>query len=368
MLKGRVHLTLLVFWALLLPAAYHAASDTLQQKPAIPAAPPPVLPADLNKLADGVFAQIVSPDGDAVSNSGIIILDSGVLVFDTHFTPEAGDALLEKVKTLTSRPVRYIVNSHFHSDHTHGNQAFATARQVLSSTDARRDMLQKDTATLNQMQTLAQNQVEQLNKDMRLAQDARAQEALRSQLNQRMAFLRRMSALKILLPGMTVDDAVSLADGSRQVDLIYLGPGHTDGDLILYLPQDKIAFLGDLFFKDAIPSVDDAHMLDWMKRLKEVLELDAKTFVPGHGQVGGREDVESFLAYFEDLKALVEPAVARGDALEQVVQDVHLPPKYAAYNFQNFLPANLQKMYSEVKAAQPAAAPQAGIKKEGFPQ
>ena len=180
--------------------------------------------------------------------------------------------------------------------------------------------------------------------------------------------MRRMSALKILAPGMTIDDSLRFVDGSRQVDLVCLGPGHTDGDLILYLPQDKIAFLGDLFFENAIPNVDDARVLDWMKTLKDALNLDAKTFVPGHGQVGDRADVGKFLTYFEDLKALVEPAVVRGDTLEQVIQDTHLPPKYGSYSFQTFFPANVQKMYLEIKAAQPAPAPQAGVKKEGLPQ
>ncbi len=368
MIERKVVLKLLAFWALILPVVWNGSGAIAQQKPPIPATPSAALPADLNRLAEGVFAQVVSPDGEAVSNSGIIILDSGVLVFDTHFTPEAGDALLEKVKTLTSRPVRYIINSHFHSDHTHGNQAFAAARQILGSTNTRRDMLQKDMATLNQMRTLAQNQVEQLSKDIRMEQEAKTQEALRVQLNQRMAFMRRMSALKILAPGMTIDDTMSIEDGGRQVDLVCLGPGHTDGDLILYLPQDKIAFLGDLFFKDAIPNVDDARVLDWMKTLKEALKLDAKTFVPGHGQVGDRADVEEFLTYFEDVKALVEPAVVRGDTLEQVIQDVHLPSKYASYSFQNFFPSNLQKMYTEIKAAQPAPTPQEGVKKQGLPR
>jgi cyclase len=337
-----------------------------QQKPSTPPAPPAPAQGDLSKLADGVYAQIVIPDGDAVSNSGIVVLDSGVLVFDTHFTPEAGDALLEKIKAVTPRPVRYVVNSHFHSDHTHGNQSFAAARLIIAGTNARRDMLQKDLATLNQMQVLAQGQVEQLSKEIRQEQDARAQEALRAQLNQRLAFMRRMSALKILVPGMTIDDGLSLMDGSSEVDLITFGPGHTDGDMILYLPQEKIAFLGDLFFNDALPNVDDAHMLDWMKALREALKLDATTFVPGHGQVGGKADVERFLGYFEDLKSMVEPAVTRGDTLEQVVRDLRLPAKYSNCNFQNFFLSNLQKMYAELKASLPAPAVQEGVKKQGW--
>lgn len=322
--------------------------------------------SELSKLADGVFAQIVSPDSDFVSNSGIIVLDSGVLLFDTHFTPEAGEILLERIKAVTPRPVRYIVNSHFHPDHTHGNQAFPAARQIIGSTNTRRDMLQKDLPDMNQTQTIAQRRVEELSKELAQEPEPKKQELLRAQLNSLQAFMRRMSALKVLAPVMTLDDSLSILDAGREIDLLYLGVAHTDGDVALYLPQEKIVFLGDIFFNAAIPNVADASVLDWMKTLSAALKVDAKTFIPGHGPVGTRRDVEEFLAYFEDLKALVEPAVTRGDTLEQVVRDLRIPSKYASYSFQNFFPSNLLKMYAELKAAQPASPPQEGVKKQGL--
>ena len=82
--------------------------------------------SEVAKLAEGVYARIVRPDGPAVSNAGFIVLENEVLVYDTHATPEAGQALLSAIATVTAKPVRYIVNSHFHPDHTHGNQVFGT--------------------------------------------------------------------------------------------------------------------------------------------------------------------------------------------------------------------------------------------------
>jgi glyoxylase-like metal-dependent hydrolase (beta-lactamase superfamily II) len=351
-------------WMPVLLALCFAGTVTARQRPSplLPGAP--ASQANLGKLAEGVFAQIVSPDSDAASNSCVVVLDSGALIFDTHLTPEAGEALLEKVKTVTARPVRYLVNSHFHPDHTHGNQAFTTARQIIGSSNTRRDMLQRDLPSLNRVQLIAQSQVEQLNKDLSQEPDAKKQEALRSQLNSRQAFMHRMAALKILAPWMTFDDSLSIIDGGREVQLFYFGIGHTDGDVVLYLPEEKIAFLGDIFFNDAIPNVEDANMLEWTKTLGEVLKLDAKTYVPGHGQVGARSDVERFLNYLEDLKALVEPAVARGDTLEQLIRDLHVPPKYASYSFQSFFPANLQKMYTELKTLRSSSSQEA-VKKQG---
>jgi cyclase len=99
-----------------------------------------------------------------------------------------------------------------------------------------------------------------------------------------------------------------------------------------------------------------------MKTLEKILKLDADKFVPGHGPVGTRQDVERFLKYFEELRSLVQPAVERGDSLEEVTRDVQLPPKYASYRFQNFFASNVQKMYAEIKALQlsliPAEGPQ----------
>jgi glyoxylase-like metal-dependent hydrolase (beta-lactamase superfamily II) len=343
----RIPFPLVLIMSLAIPAAFGQTA----QRSARTAGPAPA-DADLTRLADGVYVRISSPDGDAVANAGIVVLESGILVFDTHFTPEAGEVLAEKIRALSTKPVRYLVNSHYHADHTHGNQVFQAARLILGSINTRRAMLDLDLPKLNRARVIAQGQVEQLSKELSQGGDA---QALRVQLNQRQAYLRRLSAMKILPPDVTFDDSVSLVDG-REAQLFYLGPGHTDGDIVLYLPQEKIAFLGDLFFKDGIPNVEDANIGEWMKTLREALKLDARIFVPGHGQPGTRADVEKFLSYFVDLKALVEPAIERGDSLEQLVQDTRIPAQYASYNFQNLFPANLQRMYAELKDAAPDGA------------
>jgi hypothetical protein len=98
--------------------------------------------------------------------------------------------------------------------------------------------------------------------------------------------------------------------------------------------------------------------VDWMKTLEAVLKLEADKFVPGHGAVGDRKDVQKFLVYFQDLQSWVKEAVDRGDSMEEATKNIELPAKYAAYRFQNFFPSNVQKMYAELKALQvPAATP-----------
>jgi glyoxylase-like metal-dependent hydrolase (beta-lactamase superfamily II) len=305
----------------------------------------------LEKLAEGVYARIVSADGNAVANAGFVVLDRSVLVFDTHFTPEAGRDLLEAIRSVTPKPVRYVVNSHWHADHTHGNQVFADA-DLIGSVRTRDGVLQNDLPSLERTIGIAQKQLERLDQAYKKEQNSARAHELQDQIKPRRDYLRTVSRLHIREPVVALEDSLVIRDGEREVRLVYLGAGHTNGDIVLLLPSLKIAFVGDLFFNRAIPNVQDGDILQWMQTLEKVLRLDVKTFVPGHGAVGSRKDVEAFLDYFRDLRSLVQNAIDRGDSIEQATQDIRVPEMYSSYQFQNLFPANVQKIYTELKALQ----------------
>ena len=314
----------------------------------LPAAEPP----EIAMIAEGVYARVVSPDGNAVANSGFVVLAHSVVVFDTHFTPEAGEELRGAIRAVTDRPVRYVVNSHGHTDHTHGNQAFPGAH-LVGSDRARRDVVEVDLPAWERSLSSAECQVRAL----RTARPGSAAE--RARLRQRPQYLDTLSRLRILPPQVTFERALAIRERGREVRLLHLGGGHTEGDVVLHLPGEKIVFAGDLFFNRAIPNVEDARVLEWGATVDALLALDAATFVPGHGAVGSREDVGAFGRYLRDLEALVRPAVERGDSLQQAVGTIQVPAAYAAWRFQNFFPANVQKMYIELKERQAAVPPEA---------
>lgn len=305
----------------------------------------------LVKLAEGVYARIVSADGNAVSNAGFVVLDQSVLVFDTHFTPDAGQDLLKAIRSVTPKPVRYVVNSHWHADHTHGNQVFADA-DLIGSVKTRDGVLQDDQPSLERTIGIAQKQLESLNQAVKKEQNSSRVKELQDQIKPRKDYLRTMSRLHISEPVVALEDSLVIRDGEQEVRLVYLGVGHTNGDIVLLLPSRKIAFVGDLLFNKAIPNVQDGDILQWMQTLENVLKLDVKTFVPGHGAVGSGKDVEAFMNYFRDLRSLVQQAIDRGDSIEQATRDIRVPEKYSPYQFQNLFPANVQKMYTELKALQ----------------
>lgn len=308
-------------------------------------------PSPFTKLADGAFVRIVSPDGNAVSNSGIVVLDHSVLVFDTHFTGEAGQELFKEIRSITQNPVRYVINSHAHADHTHGNQVFPGA-QLIGSDSARREVLQGDLPSWQRSVASTEAQLVSLRREIEGETDSEQKKRLREQLRVREVYLQNISRLKIKAPFITLEDNLTIREGPQEVRLLFLGAGHTKGDIVLYLPAKKIAFVGDLFFNRAIPNVQDSFVLQWMNTLEEVRKLDAEQFVPGHGLTGSKKDVEDFLNYLKDLRALVQPSVDRGDSLDIAIGTIHVPAKYASYSFQNFFPANVQKMYVELKELQ----------------
>jgi len=318
----------------------------------------------LTKLAEGVYARIVSPDSNAVGNAGFVVLDHLVLVFDTHFTPEAGRDLLAQIRAVTGKPVRFVVNSHFHPDHTHGNQAFPGAQEI-SSTETRRLILEKDLPARNRALSMAESQLQKLRKDVDQVEDAQLHRQMQAQIDSRRELVESLSRQKIVPPILTFDNRMIIRDGTEEVVLLHLGPGHTEGDIIMYLPAEKIAFTGDLFFNAALPSTQEAKLLEWKGTLEKALELDADKFVPGHGSVGSRRDVQEFLAYLETLRMQVEEAITRGDTIEDLLGNTKIPSRFAHYRFQNFFPANLQKMYTELKARQSALNPEEGSGEKG---
>jgi cyclase len=310
----------------------------------------------LLELTPTTYVRVASPNGNAVGNSGFIILEESVLVFDTHFTPEAGRELLKEIRAITPKPVRYVVNSHFHPDHTHGNQVFEGAF-IIGSLRTRQNALQDDLPALNRTIRVTGTQLERMQKEAEREKLPEKLESIRQEIKTQEDYLANLRRLKISAPIMALDDYLSIREGPMEVVARVLGPGHTDGDTILIVPSERIVFCGDLFFNIAIPNVQDAYILPWMQTLRKILELDADVFVPGHGPPGKREDVVKFLGYFEDLRSLVEQFVLRGASAEQAMREIQIPEAYSRYRFKNFFQDNIQKMYDELKALHLEAIP-----------
>ncbi|HEX6700615.1 MAG TPA: MBL fold metallo-hydrolase [Gaiellaceae bacterium] len=244
----------------------------------------------VEEVGPDAWAAISIPDRGAVGNAGIVDLgDGGSLVFDTMVTPRAGRALRAHAEQLVG-PTRYVVNSHWHGDHRMGNGAFDTSAPIL--------------ATPRTRELIASVGVERLEATKRAGREG--YEPLLEDLHERGKtdkialvedFLRELPEIQQRLPDDTFEERRDLG----RCELLTYGGGHTESDAFLLLPDDRILFAADLVVVRSHAWVGDGDVGSWRAILDRLRRLDFDMLVPGHGPVGGRDDVDAMDAYLADL-------------------------------------------------------------------
>lgn len=320
--------------------------------PAKPVAvPKPEDDFTLVKVADGVYAAIAKPGGLASGNAGFVVGDEGVLIFDTFLTPVALEELIAEIQKLTRLPIKYAVNSHYHLDHTGGNQVLAARgipiiahENVLAWLTTKNKRFLPAAADLEKRKTDATKQ---------LADTPEDQKEKRVQLERTIRRLDAMLAITLTNPTKTFKSGtMELKLGKRKVILATF-PGHTGGDVIAFVPDANVVFTGDLGWSRTLPNLVDAAVRDWIPTLDAFLRSHAAAkFVPGHGNVADAAEIKEFRDYLDDLRARVQKSIADGLTLDQAKQQLTLPEKYKAFAFQNFATPNVEDMYKELKGRQ----------------
>ena len=238
-----------------------------------------------DEIAPGVF---FATGGDKVttgSNAMVVVNEDDVLLVDSHISPEAARALIASVKTLTNKPIRTVVNSHYHYDHANGNQVFGKDVQIIGHEFTRMkllgDVLHEATYLNNGSPASLARNATSLE-----AQIGKAAAAEKPALEARLATLKRhiveLAEVKPTPPNVTVTNKLTLYRGSREIRILHLGRGHTAGDLVVFLPAERIVFTGDLFFASA-PYLGDGYPEEFIETLEKLKAVKFDVCVPGHG-------------------------------------------------------------------------------------
>lgn len=309
----------------------------------------------LQAIADGVFVAQPKLDGGAGCNAGIIDLGDQTIIFDPFLTPQAAAELQAVAESVTSSPVKLVVNSHHHLDHIGGNQNFP-ANTAIVSTSLTRELI--DAQAAQQLTTLEEQTTERLAELEKQASSARksvekqdAQQALAQ-----WRFLQEaLPTWQFRLPTMTFDQRLVLYGSRRQVELLTYGSGHSPSDAILYLPEEKIAFMGDLLTIQSHPALQDGDPGELPRILDLVNRLQPQKLVPGHGPVGGPPDLQVMQQYLATMTetALTELAFQTdaGVDINQRISQLRPAGPFASWaRSQNFA-VNLRFLYQRVMAA-----------------
>lgn len=291
---------------------------------------------DIKPMADGVWAAVSKPAYKVNCNAAIILFDDSVLVVDTHSKPSAARALIEQVKKLTDKPVKYVVNTHFHWDHYQGNQAYPSSWpqgvEIISSEATRQNIEQRGIPRVKHEIVTMPAEIEKLKADAAGATDPKQREKLSSDLAQAQDYFSELKTMQVTLPTLTFDHSLILHRKSRTVEMFWLGNAHTNGDVFVYLPKEKILITGDAMH-GWTPFMGDSYPYDWVTTLDKAEKLDFDQVLGGHGDImHGKERFELWKQYFTDLMAETGKAYANGATLEQAQAQVSkvLIAKYAS--------------------------------------
>ena len=255
------------------------------------------------KVADGIYYASSSGTMNVGANSPIILTDSEAIVIDSEITPAAARALVSDLKAVTDKPIRYVIDSHYHYDHAHGNQVFMSSAQVIGHDNT----FKRLTTNVLEQYTYANNlrgvpnRVEQLRQRIAQEKDAQQKANLERQAASSLAYLEQVKEIKVTPPNLTFKDNLTLHLGGREIQLFYLGRGHTDTDVVVYLPRERIVATGDLM-ESQISYMADSFPDEWPATLDRLRALDFDTVMPGHGVVfKGKTKIEAFQGYVREV-------------------------------------------------------------------
>jgi glyoxylase-like metal-dependent hydrolase (beta-lactamase superfamily II) len=256
----------------------------------------------------------------AGSNAAFLVTDEGVLVIDARTHPRLGQDLIDRIRKVTDKPIKWLVNSHFHGDHHYGNSAFKAAGATI--------VAQKETA--------------------RLMQHLHPKEIARRVDGFKKAGLDP-NEVKLVMPDVTFDSEMTIRLGGREVRLMYLGPGQQAGDTFIAIPHARVLFTPGAFGQRSMPNMAFTPSVEgWIKLLNTVAAMDVDKVLPAHGDVATPADVKELAAMIADEYATVKAAIEKGMSLDDAIKTLTFP-QYKGWRNYNRLAGEIRSLYELIK-------------------
>lgn len=291
---------------------------------------------DVVRLAEGVHGIVWrEPLRDPIEGNALIVInDEDVLVVDAALFPSTARRMAGEVQKLTKKPVRYVVNTHWHDDHHGGNQVYRELWpevQFISHRHTRTDAIEQSHDPRPENIERLRKRVPDFERWLETGEDDDGKpvdDARRKRIENAIVFygtaIDELESIEATPPDLSFEDAVVLHRGERTIEIRWLGLANTRGDVVVYLPRERIVASGDIIVHP-IPFGFGSYYGDWVDTLGRIDALEADVIFPGHGEVQhDRDYVHRLQALLEDLVEQVDAAVAEGASLEETQARVTL--------------------------------------------
>lgn len=281
----------------------------------------------VTRIGDGVYAALGEDGGAAGSNAGFIVGSNGVAVVDTFTSVAPAKDLVAEIRKVTNLPIRYVINTHYHLDHTGGNAVFAEAGATII-------------AHRNVSGWLRTENLKFFGADPKPD--------------------KRALVEALVLPDVTYTDAIDIHLGDRLIEVRYM-LGHTGGDSVVIVPTANVVFGGDIVWQKHLPNLIDASTGPWIESLDKLLaDHPTATFVSGHGGVASPADVKDFRDYLAALRKSVAKAQDQGKSGDELVAAVtaELKGTYGKWGFfDHFIKPDITFTAAELKGIKRVPVP-----------
>jgi len=294
---------------------------------------------DFIELTDGVYACIHKPGGKAICNVGIIDNGNETIIFDSFLSPEAAEEIPKIVDHYNLSPIRYVINSHYHNDHIRGNQVFDENVNIISTTVTSELIAEKEPLEIADEKEYGPGRYAHYDSlDQEYSGDKNAIEYQKILMWKSYYKILTDSHKEIItrIPDKKIDEEHFLNGPDRKVGLLPRGKGHTESDLVLYLPDDGILFTGDLVFNQCHPYLAHGSLHEWKSWLTYLNNLKPSMVIPGHGTIGDTLTILSMKSYIEAVEDVAKQ-ISSGKEISKNL----IPRAYKDWWFDRFFPVNL---------------------------
>jgi len=270
---------------------------------------------DLYKLSDSAYGAIAKENSGMGSNAGFIDIGDYLIIIDTTLNSKAAEDLKQASFEYTQKEPNFIVTTHYHLDHIIGNSIFDKSIQIITSDRTLNYIKTESKKMFNRFKDFDPEKITELEESLKTEKEEEKILDIQNDLG----FLKGIRSVKFLRePNITFKQGCIIHGIDKAVQLRTFSKAHTDGDVIVYIPDDKVLFAGDLLFANRDPWIGSGDPEGWVSVNDKLLTLDFTITVPGHGNLASKKEFSLENKYIIELLELVKKRIKAGEDPTQI--------------------------------------------------